>query len=103
MLKGCGSICAQPDGAWSINTSGNPGMASAGMGDTLAGMIGAFLAQHLSAPDAVALAVHLHGAAADALVVRGVGPIGLTASEVAEESRALLNRWVYGPPATDPV
>jgi hydroxyethylthiazole kinase-like uncharacterized protein yjeF len=93
VLKGAGSICAFPDGRWSVNTTGNPGLASGGSGDALAGMIGALLAQGLEAERALQYAVCLHGAAADALVARGVGPIGLTASEVALEARRLLNIW----------
>lgn len=96
VLKGSGSIVALPDGRWYVNVSGNPGMASAGMGDVLAGMAGAFLAQGLEAGDALLLAVHLHGAAADRLVAQGIGPVGLTASEVIEEGRDLLNLWIYG-------
>lgn len=99
VLKGAGSVCATPSGKWWINTSGNPGMASAGMGDTLAGMIVALLGQRLDAQQAMLLAVNLHGAAADHLVALGSGPIGLTASEVALAARALLNKWVYGAPA----
>jgi hydroxyethylthiazole kinase-like uncharacterized protein yjeF len=94
VLKGVGSVCASPDGAWQINTSGNPGLAAAGQGDVLTGMVGALLAQGLSAPQALRAAVHLHGAAADALVQSGVGPIGLTASEVLDAARTLLNRSV---------
>ncbi len=97
VLKGAGSVCASPDGTWAINATGNPGLASGGTGDVLAGMAGALLAQGLAAPAALRLAVCLHGAAADACVARGVGPVGLTASEVALEARAVLNRWVYGP------
>jgi len=93
VLKGAGSICAFPDGLWSINTTGNPGLASGGTGDVLAGMIGALLCQGLDAARALQYAVCLHGAAADACVARGVGPIGLTASEVALEARAVMNRW----------
>lgn len=93
VLKGTGSICAFPDGRWSVNTTGNPGLASAGTGDVLAGMIGAFLAQGLEPERALQYAVCLHGAAADALVARGKGPIGLTASEVSGEARRLLNVW----------
>jgi NAD(P)H-hydrate repair Nnr-like enzyme with NAD(P)H-hydrate dehydratase domain len=96
VLKGAGSICAAPGGVIWINTTGNPGLASAGQGDVLSGMIAAFLAQGLDAADALHLGVFLHGAAADALVERGIGPIGMTASEVTDSARELLNRWVYG-------
>lgn len=93
VLKGAGSICASPDGSWSINATGNPGLASGGTGDVLAGMIGALLCQGLPAKRALRYAVCLHGAAADSLVARGVGPVGLTASEVMLEARALINAW----------
>ena len=93
VLKGAGSICAFPDGRWSVNTTGNPGLAAAGSGDVLAGIIGALLAQKLDAEKALQYAVCLHGAAADALVTRGVGPIGLTASEIALEARSVMNSW----------
>ena len=92
VLKGAGSVCAFSDGRWSINTTGNPGLASAGTGDVLAGVVGALLAQRLAPGDALELAVCVHGAAADALVARGIGPAGLTASEVACEIRAVLGR-----------
>ena len=69
-------------------------MASAGMGDVLAGMVGALVAQPgAKALTALQCAVYLHGAAADALVADGVGPIGLTAGEVIEAARGLLNQW----------
>ena len=93
VLKGVGSICADPDGRWSINATGNPGLASGGTGDVLAGLIGALLCQGLTAPRALRYAVCLHGAAADTLVARGKGPVGLTASEIALECRRLLNLW----------
>jgi hydroxyethylthiazole kinase-like uncharacterized protein yjeF len=92
VLKGAGSLCASPEGHWAINTSGNPGMAAAGMGDVLTGIVAALLAQRVAPADALAGAVYLHGAAADALVARGIGPVGLTATEVALEARAILNR-----------
>lgn len=95
LLKGAGSICAMPDGNWFINPTGNPGMASGGMGDILSGMLGALLAQGLSAQEALLLGVYLHGAAADALVDGGIGPLGLTASEVIDSARSLLNLWIY--------
>jgi NAD(P)H-hydrate repair Nnr-like enzyme with NAD(P)H-hydrate dehydratase domain len=67
-------------------------MAAAGMGDVLTGIAAALLAQGVAPEDALTGAVFLHGAAADALVARGLGPVGLTATEVALEARVLLNR-----------
>lgn len=96
VLKGAGSVCASPDATWSINSTGNPGLASGGTGDVLAGLVGALLAQGLPAPRALRYAVCLHGAAADRLVARGVGPAGLTASELILEARALINLWTAG-------
>ena len=90
-LKGNGTVIATPDGRWWINASGNPGMASAGMGDVLTGIVGALLAQGAAPEEALITGVHLHGAAADALVARGVGPIGLAAGELIDPARALLN------------
>jgi len=94
VLKGAGSICASADGAWQINTSGNAGLAAAGQGDVLTGILGALFAQGIPAALALRAAVHLHGAAADALVQSGIGPIGLTASEVLDAARTLVNRSV---------
>lgn len=92
VLKGAGSVCAAADGTWHINTTGNPGMASAGMGDVLTGIIAALLAQGADPKTALLAAVYLHGAAADHAVADGGGPIGLTASETIDAARALLNR-----------
>jgi ADP-dependent NAD(P)H-hydrate dehydratase / NAD(P)H-hydrate epimerase len=94
VLKGNGSVLVARDGHWFINTTGNPGMASAGMGDVLAGILGALLAQRYSGETALVLGTHLHGAAADALVRDGVGPVGLTASELIEPARRLWNSWL---------
>ena len=91
VLKGAGTVVCAPDGGLRVNTSGNPGLATAGTGDVLAGMLGSLIAQRLPLEQAVAGAVWLHGAAADALVARGVGPIGLTAGELADAARALRN------------
>jgi len=92
VLKGAGSIVCGPHGAWSVNASGNAGLATAGTGDVLAGMLGALLAQGLEAGEAARAGVWLHGAAADALVARGIGPVGLTAGEIACAARDLRNR-----------
>ncbi len=91
VLKGAGSIIAAPDGNHVINTTGNPGMASGGTGDALSGMLAAFLAMGLNTWDAARLGVYLHGAAGDAALHHGMGPHGLTASEVIFEARTLLN------------
>ncbi|MBK6600676.1 MAG: NAD(P)H-hydrate dehydratase [Betaproteobacteria bacterium] len=90
-LKGVGTVIAAPDGGWQINASGNAGLASGGTGDTLSGFVGALLAQGIAGVDALRLAVCLHGAAADALVAAGEGPLGLTAGELPAAARALLN------------
>ena len=90
VLKGNGSVMVARDGHWFVNTSGNPGMASAGTGDVLAGILGALLAQKLSGEAALVLGVHLHGAAADAAQVG----VGLTASELIEPARRLWNSWM---------
>ncbi len=91
VLKGAGTIVAHPDGRYVINTTGNPGMATGGTGDALAGMLAAFLAIGLDVWDASRLGVYLHGAAGDAALEHGMGPHGLTASEIIFEARALLN------------
>lgn len=101
VLKGAGTLCASPEHSVEICTRGNSGMGSGGMGDTLTGIIAALIAQGakhgLSTWDATRLAVELHALAADQLVEgknslgHPIGPIGLTASEVALEVRQLLN------------
>jgi hydroxyethylthiazole kinase-like uncharacterized protein yjeF len=93
-LKGCGTVIAHPDGSWRINANGNPGLASGGTGDVLSGFVGALLAQGWAADTALCGAVHLHGAAADALVASGAGPVGITASELIPVARTLLNRLI---------
>ena len=92
VLKGAGTICADAEGNWFTNTTGNPGLASGGTGDVLSGIIGALIAQGLSGIEAAKLGVYVHGAAADKLVADGIGPVGLTASEVAQEARNQINQ-----------
>lgn len=97
VLKGCGSVIATPGGRWFINTSGHAGMASAGMGDVLTGLIGSLLAQNWPALAATLAAVHLHGAAAERLMESGVGPVGLTAGETIGAAQRLFNAWLSAP------
>lgn len=92
-LKGCGTVIATPDNNWMINTTGNPGMGCAGMGDVLSGIVVALIAQGWPAGEALAAGVHLHGAAADALAAR-IGEVGLTAGETIPEARRLFNAWI---------
>jgi hydroxyethylthiazole kinase-like uncharacterized protein yjeF len=94
VLKGRGSIVATPDGAWFINASGNAGLASAGSGDVLTGIVAALLAQHWPPLKATLAAVHLHGCAADDLVAAGTGPIGIAAGELIDAARTRLNHWI---------
>lgn len=84
VLKGARSLIAAPDGQVWINPTGNPGMASGGMGDALAGMLGALLGQRIGAIDAARLAVFAHGFAADRVAERQ-GEIGMIASDVIDE------------------
>jgi hydroxyethylthiazole kinase-like uncharacterized protein yjeF len=91
VLKGAGTVVAQPDGRVAVNPTGNPGLATGGSGDVLSGLIGALLAQGWPAWPAALAGVWLHGAAADRLVEEGSGPIGLTAGELPRAIRTVLN------------
>jgi len=91
VLKGAGSLVATRAGKLYLNQTGNPGMSAAGMGDVLSGMIGAFIAQGLSADESLLLAVYLHGAAGDELA-KQQATLGMSATEVTEWARWLLNQ-----------
>lgn len=82
VLKGAGTIVATDAGTALVNTTGNPGMATGGMGDVLSGILGALICQGLSPLCSAAAAVYLHGAAGDDLYERT--GFGYTASEVAD-------------------
>ncbi len=81
ILKGHRTIVASPDGRTSINPTGNAGMASAGAGDVLTGMVSAWLGQLLDADAAVRLAVFLHGLAGD-LAEADEGEVALIAGDI---------------------
>ena len=91
VLKGAGTLISN-NNQLLLNTTGNAALASGGTGDVLAGMIASFIGQGLNTLEACKTAVYLHGAAADNLVAQAIGPIGLTASEVAIEGRYLINQ-----------
>jgi hydroxyethylthiazole kinase-like uncharacterized protein yjeF len=95
VLKGAGTVIADHAHVW-INSSGNASLATAGTGDVLTGVCGALLAQHqqLETAHAACLAVFLHGKAADDCVKKGIGPIGLSASELAPAIRTVLNSLI---------
>lgn len=96
VLKGQHTLIASPQHSPVQCLAGNPGMGTGGMGDVLTGSIAAIAAQgvrhHLDLWQATGIAVELHATAADSLVNKGVGPIGLTPSETILEMRALLNK-----------
>jgi len=83
VLKGANSVIADPDGNIYINTNGNSGMASGGMGDVLTGIITSFICQGLKPVQAACAGVYIHGLAGD-LLVGEKGEYGLTATELAE-------------------
>ena len=82
VLKGARTIIAAPNGAVSINTTGNPGLAKGGSGDVLTGVVAAWMGQVRDVDAAVALAVHLHGLAGD-LAAREMGESGVLARDIA--------------------
>lgn len=83
LLKGPYSIVGEPDQPLLVNQSGNPGLASAGMGDVLSGILCTLLAQDLPGYYAGACSMFWHGVAGD-LCAEKIGPIGYTASEVCD-------------------
>lgn len=89
VLKGSGSLIADPAGTLALCPFGNPGMASAGMGDVLTGVIAGLLAQGLDAWTAARLGVVAHALAGD--IAAGDQPRGLLASDLFAPLRALVN------------
>ena len=83
VLKGAGTVVAEPDGRVAINPTGNPGMATAGSGDVLTGVIGALLAGGAEAASAAREAVYWHGRAGD-LAAAVQGEASLCASDLIE-------------------
>jgi hydroxyethylthiazole kinase-like uncharacterized protein yjeF len=90
VLKGAPSVIATPDGESYVNPTGNSGLASAGSGDVLAGMIAGFLAQHCSLSQASRLGVFLHGLCAD-LATDELNEYALTAGDLIERIPDAIN------------
>jgi NAD(P)H-hydrate epimerase len=97
VLKGARTLICDVDGQVWINTTGNPGMASGGMGDVLTGAVGGWLAQGCSPVHAAIVAVFLHGLAADMLAKQT--PWGYTATDVMNVLPQALYRVLKEPPA----
>ena len=90
LLKGAGTIVAEPGAVPRVCEGGNPGMASGGMGDVLTGVVAALLAQGLGALDAASAGACVHAAAGD-VAARG-GVRGMLASDVIAALRPLVDR-----------
>ncbi|MBU1871910.1 MAG: NAD(P)H-hydrate dehydratase [Candidatus Omnitrophica bacterium] len=84
VLKGNNTVVADYQGKIYINKTGNPGMASAGSGDVLTGIIAAFLAQGLSCFNAAKYAVYLHGLAGD-LAAGSKTQLGMIATDIIDK------------------
>lgn len=95
VLKGHQTLIADPEGHVNVNPTGNPGMASGGMGDVLGGMIAAFVARGVEPFDAATTAVYLHGYAGD-LAKEEIGDTGLAAMDLADRIPIAIQRLGSG-------
>lgn len=95
VLKGARTVIAEPSGKIFINPTGNPGMATAGTGDVLSGMIGGFIAQGYSMLDAAKTAVYLHGLAGDEIAKKR-GQIGMMAGDILNILPQTINSFFHG-------
>lgn len=91
VLKGARSIVADGDDTLFINPTGNPGMATAGMGDALAGIIGGLLSQGMRPTEAAACGAYLHGLAGD-LAKERYGPMGIITTDLLREYPAAVKQ-----------
>ncbi|MBI5682541.1 MAG: NAD(P)H-hydrate dehydratase [Deltaproteobacteria bacterium] len=92
VLKGARTLIAEPSGRVYINMTGNSGMATAGTGDVLTGIIAGFIAQGYSSIDAARLGVYLHGLAGDC-VTEKIGKIGMLATDLLKSLPNVLNEY----------
>ena len=90
ILKGPGTIIDDAAQTW-VCEHGNPGMATAGMGDVLSGIVGAMFAQRMNKTDAAKYSVCIHGRAAD-MIASEYGERGMLASDLFDQLRRLINQ-----------
>lgn len=95
LIKGPNTITAFYDGRIAVNSSGNPGMATAGSGDVLTGVIAAFIARGIKPFDAAAAGVYIHGKAGD-LAAAKLSQYGLIASDIIDQLPLALKDYDYG-------
>jgi NAD(P)H-hydrate epimerase len=95
LLKGAGSIVADPAGATYVIPTGNPGLATPGSGDVLSGVIASQLAKGLTATDAACLGGFLHGSAGD-LAAAVVGTEGMVAGDLLDFLPAAVDKLKSG-------
>jgi NAD(P)H-hydrate epimerase len=95
VLKGAATLVALPDGNVFVNPTGNPGMATGGMGDVLTGLIAGLIAQGMEVGAAAVAGVFLHGSAADRLTVKKA-PVGYLATDVMDEIPEARNALFTG-------
>jgi NAD(P)H-hydrate epimerase len=95
LLKGARTVVAQPGGRTFVISTGNPGMASAGTGDVLTGLIAALLAQRLTPVAAAILGAHVHGMAGD-LARDARTELSMTASDVAAQVPKAFQQLMLG-------
>jgi ADP-dependent NAD(P)H-hydrate dehydratase len=92
VLKGQETHVVEPDGTAFLNVAGNSGLATAGSGDVLSGLIAGLAARGATPAQAAVWGVHLHAKAGEELA-RSVGPLGYLARELPERAPGLLKRW----------
>ena len=92
VLKGAGTVVADPAGRVKVNLTGNPGMATGGSGDMLAGMILSLLAQGLPAREAAEAAVYLHGLCGDRVAAK-LSQRGMLPTDMIKELPLLFHEF----------
>ncbi len=91
VLKGAGTVISDPEGNVYVNPTGNPGMASGGVGDILTGIIASFIGQGLTSIEAAKSGVYIHGLAGD-IAAENRGEMGLTATDLLNELPGAIKR-----------